>query len=281
MIQEFEIINQLSSILGDEAKIILNRNFRNSTLVPIQAKATQYPPSEPRFQLDSSESVTNGEITKNKTWFSTGTTIGVFVMAFLLISGLIITHDQRFIILKWAGIILGSIFGIVILIIGVAYLITLIQEKLRKSYKEKLLATSRNLLKEGDEVYSIITTSYESLSTFRVERERQAKTSYNMAITFISIGTILLFFGIILFFKSSITEGAISTIVGIIPNIIGGTILKFYNETNNRMDKLNDDLFVLNTTKIQYALILKIDDDEERNQQLGKLISNISSIKKS
>ena len=67
--------------------------------------------------------------------------------------------------------------------------------------------------------------------------------------------------------------------IGGISNIIGGTILKFYKETNNRMDSINNDLFILNTAKVQYALILKIDSKSKRDSELSKLIDSIGKIK--
>ena len=45
------------------------------------------------------------------------------------------------------------------------------------------------------------------------------------------------------------------------------------------MDSVNNDLFILNTAKVQYALILQIKDPIKKDKELSKLIKNIGNIK--
>jgi len=131
-----------------------------------------------------------------------------------------------------------------------------------------------------DEVYTIITESYNSLSIFRIERERQARFAFNAALALIIVGIIIVFFGVFLLFAKKITEGSVTASIGAISNIIGGTILSFYRNTNDRMDKLNSDLFILNTAKVQYAIILRINDTSKRDVEMAKLVNSIGHIKK-
>jgi len=131
-----------------------------------------------------------------------------------------------------------------------------------------------------DEVYTIITESYNSLSIFRIERERQARFAFNAALALIIVGIIIVFFGVFLLFAKKITEGSVTASIGAISNIIGGTILSFYRNTNDRIDKLNSDLFILNTAKVQYAIILRINDTSKRDVEMAKLVNSIGHIKK-
>jgi hypothetical protein len=181
--------------------------------------------------------------------------------------------------LKWVGPELVQIISLFFIIISVTSLTTFIKNRLISGFDSKL--TSINNYDENftDEVYAVISNTYENLSAFRVERERQAKTTYNTAIVIITLGAIILFFGVLLLFNNSIVEGSITSSVGVISKIIGGTILSFYKDTNNRMDKLNDDLFTLHTIKVQYSLINKIDNPEQKNRQLRKLVKEIGKIK--
>jgi hypothetical protein len=130
-----------------------------------------------------------------------------------------------------------------------------------------------------DDVYYIISDTYETLSVFRNERERQAKNSFNAALSLIIAGIIIFFVGVYLLFRKNITEGSLTSSFGAISNILGGTIIKFYRDTNNRMDKLNDDLSVLYSAKVQYAMILKISDLNKRDNELSILIKSIGKIK--
>ena len=75
-------------------------------------------------------------------------------------------------------------------------------------------------------------------------------------------------------------EGVLSSVVGSISSIIGGTIIKLYKDTNDRMDKLNADLFTLNSVKVQYAMILKINNEKKRDVELSRLIQSIGKITK-
>ena len=132
----------------------------------------------------------------------------------------------------------------------------------------------------NDDVYCIISSTYETLCDFRRERERQAKNSFNVALSLVIIGVLIVFGGIFLFFKKNIVEGLLSSTVGSISSIIGGTIIKLYKDTNDRMDKLNANLSTLNYVKVQYALILKINDEKKRDVELSMLIKSIGKIQK-
>ena len=129
----------------------------------------------------------------------------------------------------------------------------------------------------GDNVYFIISNTYETLDIFRKERERQAKISFNVALSLIIIGVLIVFGGVFLLFKKNILEGVLSSTVGSISSILGGTIIKLYKDTNDRMDKLNANLSILNYAKVQYALILKINDEKKRDIELSKLIKSLRS----
>jgi len=131
-----------------------------------------------------------------------------------------------------------------------------------------------------DDVYYVISNTYETLCHFRKERERQAKNSFNVALSLVIVGVLVVFGGVLLLFKKNIVEGVLSSTVGSISSIIGSTIIKLYKETNDRMDKLNANLSTLNYAKVQYALILKIKDEKKRDIELGLLVKSIGKISK-
>jgi len=131
-----------------------------------------------------------------------------------------------------------------------------------------------------DDVYYVISSTYETLCNLKRERERQAKNSFNVALSLIVVGVLVVFGGVFLLFRKNILEGVLSSVVGSISSIIGGTIIKLYKDTNDRMDKLNADLFTLNSVKVQYAMILKINNEKKRDVELSRLIQSIGKITK-
>ena len=179
-------------------------------------------------------------------------------------------------------IVLGTIVGLLVVYLGVNFLIKKTLQFLNSrlnsfdsSKAKKLSKASKSDETEKDEVYLIIKNTYESLSYAMDERERQARISFNAAIGLISTGILIIFLGVYLLFKNNITSGTLISGIGGITNILGGTILKFYKETNNRMDSVYNDLSILDTAKVQYALILQINSKSKRDSELKKLIASI------
>ncbi|HCX22112.1 MAG TPA: hypothetical protein DHN29_09375 [Cytophagales bacterium] len=235
------------------------------------------------------------DVYEKRSYSSANDTIGIIAL-FLIAIGIIIAIILGFswplreylnISFWWSIlIVLGTLVGLLVVYLGVNFLIKKTLHFLNSRFNsfdvskaKELCEASKRDETEKDEVYQIIKNTYESLSYARVERERQARNSYNAAIGLISMGILIIFFGVYLLFKNNITSGTLTSGIGGISNIIGGTILKFYKETNNRMDSINNDLFILNTAKVQYALILKIDSKSKRDSELSKLIDSIGKIK--
>ncbi|NOU16045.1 MAG: hypothetical protein HOO91_00610 [Bacteroidales bacterium] len=173
----------------------------------------------------------------------------------------------------------GIILAIFVFYFFVKYLIKYTYHSFERKLESIIPEKAETKKEFDDDIYFIISNTYETLSVFRQERERQAKNTFNAALGLIIAGILIVFIGVYLLFKKNVTEGAVTSSVGAISNILGGTIIKFYRDTNNRMDRLNNDLFVLNTAKVQYAMILKIGDSKKRDSELSELIKSIGKIK--
>ena len=130
-----------------------------------------------------------------------------------------------------------------------------------------------------DDVYWVISNTYETVYLLRNEIGRQAKNSFNVALGLIISGVFIVFGAIFLFIRNNIVGCILSSVASAVTNIIGATIMKLYKHTNDRLDKLDADLFTLNTAKVQYAIICKIDDQKKRDTELSKLIKSIGDIK--
>jgi len=207
--------------------------------------------------------------------------IVVFAIAsvLLIFLGKLISPKLNISLLFAILFLIGIICFLIILFLVSRFIIKQTYRQLERRFDSIQIKEKEISNEFTDDVYIVIANTYESLSDFRKERERQAKNSYNAALGLIISGILIVFSGVYLLFRKSITEGALASSIGAISNIIGGTILKFYKDTNDRMDRLNSDLFILNSAKVQYALILKISDVKTRDNELGKLIISIGNIK--
>ncbi len=172
----------------------------------------------------------------------------------------------------------------ILIIIGMMSLLLIvitfyIKRKLNNKFHQTPNIVNIKNIEYSDEVYYIIITTYETLLKLCDERKRQAKSSYNLSIVLIISGVLIIFLGVFFLFNKCIAEGTLASSAGLISNIIGGTILKFYKNTNDRMDLLNKDLVMLNLVKVKYSLILKISDEKLKNDEISKLIIYIEDIK--
>lgn len=170
----------------------------------------------------------------------------------------------------------------IVIIIGIFYLLRFVVIKTYEWFdnKFKSIQPEKSELKyqTDDDIYNIISSTYDTLIKLKAERDRQSKNSFNAALSMIISGILIVFVGVYLLFRKNITEGVLSSSIGALSNIIGGAIMKFYKDTNNRMDGINKDLFTLNTAKVRYALVLKIKDNDKRDNELSDLIKSIGKI---
>ena len=144
--------------------------------------------------------------------------------------------------------------------------------------KEDLIKIDRNF--SDIDVILVISSTYDTLYNLRNERERQSKKSFNIALILTIVGVLIVFCGVFLLFQKNIMEGVLCSSVGSVSSIIGGTIIKLYKDSNERMDKLDDDLFTLKTAEAQYAVIREISNETERNVALAKLANSLGKITK-
>ena len=68
-------------------------------------------------------------------------------------------------------------------------------------------------------------------------RITQASLSFYAALALLVIGTFIVFVGIILLFTSNIQAGSVSLVSGTVSDIISILVLKFYGDSNNRLDQ--------------------------------------------
>lgn len=282
-----EFLISLYNNLGSETSHVLEETSNKTSLFEnesLKKKASQkIIESDIRFRLGND----NGQLMLASYSYIGGWGIVVIVIAIILLGGIgagfyfggVYLKDELKISLFIS--ILIEVLSIAILI-GVIFFLRFVviktYERLDNKFKSIQPEKSELKYKSDDDVYNIISSTYDTLIKLKAERDRQAKNSFNAAFYMIISGILIVFGGVFLLFRKNITEGALTSAIGAISNIIGGTIMKFYKDTNNRMDGINKDLFTLNTAKVQYALVLKIRDNDKRDNELSDLIKSIGKI---
>jgi hypothetical protein len=283
-----ELLIQLYYNLGGETSKVLEEksrktsSFENESLID-KANSHKVVENDIRFKLGRRK----GKFRKASYSFSGGFEPILIVVAIIVLGG-ISTGVFFFGAYIWdrletslfLSILIEMLF--IVIIIGIFYFFRFVviktYERFDKKFKSIQPEKSELKYQTDDDIYNIISSTYDTLIKLKAERDRQSKNSFNAALSMIISGILIVFVGVYLLFRKNITEGVLSSSIGAVSNIIGGTIMKFYKDTNNRMDGINKDLFTLNTAKVRYALVLKIKDNDKRDNELSDLIKSIGKI---
>jgi hypothetical protein len=171
---------------------------------------------------------------------------------------------------------------------------TALAESLVKLFKEKFdykttkeaegpelqVSDRQKLYLTGDQQSEIATEAaiealdetYQSTSGILSERMRQAKLAFNVAISLMIIGVLIVFAGIgLLWVKDSFESGLITVAVGAVSEIISILVFKFNSETNNRLDVLRKDLSIIETARVGLSIAKQIENQEKRDHAISEL----------
>ena len=146
-------------------------------------------------------------------------------------------------------------------------------DELQVSDRQKLYLT-------GDQESEIATEAaiealdetYQSTAGIVSERMRQAKLAFNVAISLMVVGFVIVFAGIgLLWVKESFESGLITVAVGAVSEIISLLVFKFNSETNNRLDVLRKDLSIIETARVGLSIAKQIENQEKRDHAISQL----------
>jgi hypothetical protein len=146
-------------------------------------------------------------------------------------------------------------------------------DELQVSDRQKLYLT-------GDQESEIATEAaiealdetYQSTAGIVAERMRQAKLAFNVAISLMVVGVVIVFAGIgLLWVKESFESGLITVAVGAVSEIISLLVFKFNSETNNRLDVLRKDLSIIETARVGLSIAKQIENQEKRDHAISQL----------
>ena len=103
----------------------------------------------------------------------------------------------------------------------------------------------------------------------RAERLRQAKLTFNAAISLAVIGILIIFVGVALFlFRDAVAPGVLTSGIGAVTEVISAILFRLNHETNNRLDEVGKDLSAIEAAQIAMTLIDKIEDPAKRDDAI-------------
>jgi len=96
---------------------------------------------------------------------------------------------------------------------------------------------------------SIINNGEKFLKEHRMERLRQARTTFNAAIILVSVGTVVILGGVVLLYCQRLGAGALTSAAGIVSNIMSALLFKLNKDANDRLDKATASMATLKSIR--------------------------------
>jgi ABC-type multidrug transport system fused ATPase/permease subunit len=126
------------------------------------------------------------------------------------------------------------------------------------------------------EAQSVFGDAIARLASFRHERERQAKNSYNLAWVVLGAGSAIILVGIALTVVGhSVVPGTITSAVGAITSLCSGAIFRFANDANNRLDEASTNLYKIESARVALEVVQKLKNEEEKDAAIKDIASSL------
>jgi len=113
---------------------------------------------------------------------------------------------------------------------------------------DDLVSQASKLLDEQEQIIAVddaLTAAQKRADEIRVERLRQARTSFNYAIALSGVGVVLVLVGLAMVLASLISVAMVSGAVGCVCEVSSIILFRLNRESNDRLDQLAQDLRVL------------------------------------
>lgn len=109
----------------------------------------------------------------------------------------------------------------------------------------------------------------------RTARFQQARMAFTVALGSLSIATILILIGVILIFTKNLPAGVLTSLTGIVSDIVTGLVFVFYKQTNDRLDKSSGEMRTLDTSYVAMQYISTISDPRMRDQAIRDMVQKL------
>jgi ABC-type multidrug transport system fused ATPase/permease subunit len=129
------------------------------------------------------------------------------------------------------------------------------------------------------EAQDVFDNAISRLATFRGERERQARNSYNLAWVVLGAGSGVVLAGIAwMVVGSSLVPGTVTSAVGAVTSLCSGAIFKFANDANDRLDETSTYLHKIESARMASEIVQKINNEEEKNAAIKQIATSLGQL---
>ncbi len=126
-----------------------------------------------------------------------------------------------------------------------------------------------------------IAEAEQTANGIRAERMRQARLTFNAALSLAVTGTLVIFGGVLLLIvRESGAAGALTTAVGAITEVLAAILFRLNHHTNNRLDEVGKDLAAIEAARIAMQLIDKIEDPKKRDDAIRETARDLRGHRK-
>jgi len=143
-----------------------------------------------------------------------------------------------------------------------------------------LLTSVNGELTQGDEraiSKQIVTSAEEIAENIRTERIRQARASFNAALSLAILGLLLVFGGVALVLSDVVTAGILASIASAVTESVALLLFRLNKQANDRLDKVNGDLARLSRFRLTMDLVDSISDSRSRDRAVTQALRSLNS----
>ena len=126
---------------------------------------------------------------------------------------------------------------------------------------------------------NVVGATYESMSGIRQERLRQAKATFNAALSATVFGVIIVFSGIGLIYAGKVSSGVITTAVGALTQVVSALLFKFNKDANDRLDATGKDLHILDKARLAMHYVEQISDGKTKDETIARLVKEFQKVR--
>ncbi|MDB5972325.1 MAG: hypothetical protein JWQ90_4775 [Hydrocarboniphaga sp.] len=129
-----------------------------------------------------------------------------------------------------------------------------------------------------DAALQALDLTYQTGSSIRDERMRQARLTFNVALGLMTAGVLIVFTGAaMLWFRDNIAPGLITITAGAVSEIVSALVFALNRETNNRLEDVRKDLSRIEAARIGLSMAKQISDLEKRDGAIVELTMRLQS----
>jgi len=135
--------------------------------------------------------------------------------------------------------------------------------------------------RRGFEVaFDAIDASQIEAKRIRELRMTQAKRTFNVALSLVVLGILLIFAGVaLLLFRDAITAAALSASVGAVTEVVSVVLFRFNSDAQGRLEEVETDLSYLYAARVSLSATQLIEDPATRDEAVREALRGLQQVR--